>query len=148
MQNRTRYVGIQLGIGGYQPFPAETVDRLGYGDCKALSNYMKALLNATGIESVYTIAGAASNQGITMTDFPTVNQCNHAILCVPLHRDTIWLECTSQTTPCGYMSTFTAELKMNRGTWPKEQYSALTDFYTSIVSADKVRLVLKEEMKE
>ena len=111
MQNRTRYVGIQLGIGGFQPFPAETVDRLGYGDCKALSNYMKALLKAVGISSVYTVAGAASNLGITMTDFPTNHQSNHIILCVPLRSDTLWMECTSQTAPFGYMSPFTAGRK-------------------------------------
>ena len=108
MQSRTHYIGIQLGIGGFQPFPAETVDRVGYGDCKALSNYMKALLNAVSIRSEYTVAGAASSRGITMPDFPTVNQLNHVILCVPLRKDTIWLECTSQTSPFGYMSTFTA----------------------------------------
>jgi len=108
MQKRTRYVGIQLGIGGYKPFPAETVDRLGYGDCKALSNYMKALLNCVGIPSVYIIIGAGPNKGITMPDFPTVGQNNHAILCVPTKNDTIWLECTSQSLPTGYTSLFTA----------------------------------------
>jgi hypothetical protein len=107
MQKRTRYVGIQLGLGGYQPFPAETVDRLGYGDCKALSNYMKALLNAVNIPSIYVIAGAGSNKGVTMDDFPTISQTNHAVLCVPMKKDSIWLECTDQKNPCGYMGTFT-----------------------------------------
>lgn len=112
MQKRTRYVGIQLGLGGYQPFPAETVDRLGYGDCKALSNYMKSLLNCVGIPSIYVLAGAGYNQGITMSDFPTINQNNHAILCVPMRNDSIWLECTSQTQPGGYLGRFVAGRKV------------------------------------
>lgn len=112
MQKRTRYVGIQLGLGGLKPFPAETVDRLGYGDCKALSNYMKALLNSVGIRSLYVEAGAGPSNGITMPDFPTVNQNNHVILCAPLKTDTIWLECTSQTAPCGYLGKFVAGRKV------------------------------------
>jgi hypothetical protein len=106
MQKRTRYVAIQLGLGSFKPFPAETTDRLGYGDCKALSNYMKALLNCVGIPSYYTLAGAGPNRGITWADFPTIAQNNHVIVCVPLKKDTLWLECTSQTQPCGYLGKF------------------------------------------
>lgn len=108
MQSRTRYVSIQLGLGGFQPFPAETVDHLGYGDCKGLSNYMMALLECVQIPSIYTIIGAGYNKGIAWPDFPSVDQNNHAILCVPLSNDTLWLECTNQSIPCGYLGFATA----------------------------------------
>jgi hypothetical protein len=109
MQNKTRYVGIQLGIGGYQPFEASLVDRTGYGDCKALSNYMVALLKEAGIASNYILIKAGGS-GSFNTDFPST-QFNHAITAVPNGRDTLWLECTSQTNPFGYQGRFTGDRK-------------------------------------
>lgn len=106
MQDRTRYVGIQVGIGGWQPFSAYVVDELGYGDCKALSNYMVALLKEVGIKSYYSIIKAQSNQYYIDTTF-VHDPFDHIIVCVPFKADTIWLECTSQIMPFGYLGDFT-----------------------------------------
>lgn len=111
MQSKTRYVSIQLGIGGFQPFAAIEVDQLGYGDCKALSNYMVAILKEAEIESNYAIVNAGKHTKAINTDFSSVSQMNHVIVCVPFEKDTIWLECTSQDMPFGYLSSFTDNRK-------------------------------------
>lgn len=107
MQSKTRYVSIQLGIGGFQPANAIDVDNLGYGDCKALTNYTKALLNEVGIESIYAEVFGGYSKNVFLHDFPGTTQTNHIILCVPLKKDTIWLECTDQHQPFGYLGKFT-----------------------------------------
>jgi hypothetical protein len=102
LQKTTRYVSIQLGIGGWQPMKAEEVAQTGFGDCKALSNYMKSLLEIVDIPSYYTIINTRRER--FFPDFPSFGQANHVILMVPLKSDTMFLECTSQQAPFGYIS--------------------------------------------
>ena len=96
MQKNTHYISIQLGIGGWQPFSADFVSTKRYGDCKALSNYMVALLKEAGITGKYVEIWGGKDMPEIVDDFPC-SQGNHVISCVPMGKDTIWLECTSQT---------------------------------------------------
>lgn len=105
-QKKNRYVSIQIGIGGWQSIDAGTVDRLSYGDCKALSNYTKSLLEAAGIKATFALVGAGEHVPLIEPEF-TVNSFNHMILCVPLKQDSVWLECTSSFYPAGYLGSFT-----------------------------------------
>ena len=108
MQDKTRYISVQVGIGGIQPIAANQVDKVGYGDCKGLTNYTKALLDVVGITSYYVHVEAGDDDIVDLErDFASLAQGNHVILNIPNGDDDIWLECTSQNIPFGYLGDFT-----------------------------------------
>lgn len=106
VQNKTRYVSIQVGIGGWKPMLVSDVDRLGYGDCKALTNYTRVLLKTVGVNSYYTVVYGGEEKISFETDFVSM-QGNHIILALPVATGYIFLECTSQTSPFGFNGNFT-----------------------------------------
>ena len=111
-QRKNHYVSIQKGkIGGFSPFSAEEVDKLSYGDCKGLCNYTATLLNAVGIEAYFSIVHASEYPVSPPEDFANLDFGNHIILCLPLDGDTIWLECTNNEAPFGYIGSFTGNRK-------------------------------------
>ena len=107
VQANTRYISVQVGIGGIQPIKAIEVDKVKYGDCKGLSNYTHALLNAVGVKSYYVHVEAGSNKIDFEEDFATLSQGNHAILAIPIENEYTWIDCTSQTLPFGFIGDFT-----------------------------------------
>ncbi len=107
VQQKTRYVSVQIGIGGYRPFLASDVDQLSYGDCKALVNYTQSLLKAVDIDSYYVLNMAGSEKVSALPDFASMTQFDHVILCLPFKNDTTWVDCTSKENPFGYLGDFT-----------------------------------------
>lgn len=105
MQNKTRYISVQVDIGGWEPIAAYKVDEVSYGDCKGLTNYTKALLDVVGIKSYHALVYAGNKKNID-SSFTSI-QGNHMILNIPNDGKDIWVECTSQTMPFGFLGDFT-----------------------------------------
>jgi hypothetical protein len=99
LQRKTRYVAIQLGIGGYKPRDAESVLATRYGDCKDLATLFVAMLGAIGMKA-YPVLIRTRDEGAVLNDFPS-DQFNHVIVCVPMESDTLWLDCTCAYCPFG-----------------------------------------------
>lgn len=153
LQKNTRYILVKLGIGGWQPYDANYVATKKYGDCKALSNYMVSLLKEAGVKGNYVLVnGDDEDLHGLWEDFPSPF-FNHAIVCVPDGKDTLWFECTNQTIAAGYMSSFTGNRKalmigddgghiVNTPTYTPEDNMQIRNVSASIDSTGKLDAIL------
>lgn len=108
VQENTRYISIALDEGGLNPLSPQKVHEVKYGDCKALSFYMKSLLELYHISSDYAEVHADSDHKIDlMPDYPGPIPGNHIILHIPTDQDTVWLDCTSHDNPFNFLGSFT-----------------------------------------
>jgi hypothetical protein len=107
VQENTRYISVQVGIGGLKPISAMEVDKVKYGDCKGLSNYTMALLKAVGVPAYYCHIQAGREKVNFIEDFADISQGNHVILAIPEGEEMHWIDCTSTTLPFGFLGDFT-----------------------------------------
>jgi hypothetical protein len=74
----TRYVGIELGIHGWKPYPVAEVYRRRFGDCKDKASLLVALLRHAGIEAHLALV-RTMHLGHAVTSPPSMWTFNHAI---------------------------------------------------------------------
>lgn len=81
MQKDIRYVGIWLGIGGWQPHAAPEVFSHRYGDCKDKATLLSVMLREVGIQSYYVIINSERG-GVTPSIPPHLGLFDHVILAI------------------------------------------------------------------
>jgi tetratricopeptide (TPR) repeat protein len=101
VSTHTRYVGIDFGIGRYQPHAAAEVMANNYGDCKDKDTLLEAMLRARGFHTAPALIGV----NIAPVDaVPTPAVFNHVITTVDMPEGRIWLDSTPEVSPFRWLS--------------------------------------------
>lgn len=83
MQQQIRYVGIEIGIGGWQPHPAQDIFRSRYGDCKDKATLTVAMLDAVGIRAAWV--SVDDRRGVIDPNAPSLFG-NHMIAAIEIPK--------------------------------------------------------------
>jgi hypothetical protein len=81
MQREIRYVGIEIGVGGFQPHPAADVFKYRYGDCKDKATLLIAMLNAVGVRATWVMVD--TRRGVVDPALPS-RDGNHMIAAIEM----------------------------------------------------------------
>jgi transglutaminase-like putative cysteine protease len=82
VQSEIRYVGIELGIGGWQPHKAADVFAQRFGDCKDKATLLSTMLAEAGVPSYLVLVN--TRRGAVDPATPPHLAFNHAILAIAL----------------------------------------------------------------
>lgn len=93
VENRVRYVALLMGQGGYVPAPAETTWSRRFGDCKAKTALLLAILHALAIDAEPVLV--QSKLGDAIADrLPSMGLFDHVLVRARIAGKTYWLDGT------------------------------------------------------
>jgi tetratricopeptide (TPR) repeat protein len=91
-----RYVSLSLGLGRYQPHAAGDVLHNQYGDCKDKHTLLSSLLEAEGMHASSVLINSSRKLD---PDVPSPSQFDHVITLLPMGKEEIWMDTTSEVAP-------------------------------------------------
>jgi tetratricopeptide (TPR) repeat protein len=91
-----RYVSLSLGQARYQPHPATDVLHNQYGDCKDKHTLLESLLEAEGLHASSVLINSRRKLD---PDVPSPSQFDHVITLLPLGKEEIWMDTTTEVAP-------------------------------------------------
>ena len=98
VSSQIHYIGVDFGIGRYQPHTAAEVFANQYGDCKDKHVLLASMLSVLNIpvDPVLIGAGIRFNSAV-----PSPSAFNHLITHLSLGGKEVWLDATSEIAPWG-----------------------------------------------
>ena len=101
VRDNIRYIAVSIGIGGFQPHPAEEILKNRYGDCKDMTTLLCSLAREAGIDAHEVLVSTWQN-GKPDTTLASQLVFNHAIAHCPTVGDAgIWMDGTAKGCPFG-----------------------------------------------
>ena len=91
-----RYIGVDFGIGRYQPHSADDVMQNQYGDCKDKHTLLATLLKAEGYDAWPVLVGS---RHALQPNVPSPGQFDHVITAVTLNKSVLWMDSTPEVAP-------------------------------------------------
>ena len=96
-----RYISLSFGVGRYQPHAAADVLDNQYGDCKDKHTLLASLLEASG----YHASSVLINSSVKLDpEVPSPGQFDHVITLLPLGKDEVWMDSTTEVAPFRMLS--------------------------------------------
>ena len=96
-----RYVSLSLGVGRYQPHAASDVLHNQYGDCKDKHTLLASLLEAENLHASSVLINSSRKLD---PDVPSPSQFDHVITLLPLGKEEIWMDTTTEVAPFRLLS--------------------------------------------
>ncbi|WP_293371199.1 DUF3857 domain-containing protein [Phenylobacterium sp.] len=93
VEDKTRYFFIGMGEGSYVPADADDTWARRFGDCKAKTALLLALLKNLGVEAEPVLVNLGSGDGLDEMP-PSLSAFNHVIVRVKIKGESYWLDGT------------------------------------------------------
>lgn len=95
VEERVRYVALEMGQGGLVPAPAEQTWSRRFGDCKGKSALLYGILRSLGIEAQPVLVQAIAGD-VVADRLPAVDLFDHMIVRALVGGKTYWLDSTRE----------------------------------------------------
>src|SRR5207237_3849325 len=93
VEDKTRYFFLGMGDGGYVPANAEDTWARRFGDCKAKTALLLALLKNLGLDAEPVLVNLGGGDGLDELP-PALANFNHVIVRVKINGQSYWLDGT------------------------------------------------------